>query len=312
MSLFSTQHVYLQKPILDKAADYCLTPYRAFFHGKTVKWENNAPTRSVSHECSLEYEWRVQRLQTLGKIVALVPGLLAGMALKLLALATSSRFYSLYFSYKAYSATPSFTEKPFSAPPLDVRYKQKSITDMHEVCTKQFTTLAFKKDCWNDPDFITSVTSCMNLSWQKAQLLFEKLALNFGNDKEKMAMTLRDQVCQPNYCFPYFSVSITTLYHMARGRYFEDRVEGHTRGNCPVLTRDEQLCFYDPEKPQYQWRKLYNSFCDLLDQYELRERMQRKDARFVNWAIADSVGPESIQPRHTFPDTRPTPSITST
>ncbi|MFI5344707.1 MAG: hypothetical protein ACHQUC_10880, partial [Chlamydiales bacterium] len=258
-------------------------------------------------------------------IVLLVPGLICGIVLKLIAFCAQSTHKDL--------ATARKLLQPFVPPEFkksdsidletfgrDSRIQYKGLKDQVK---------KIGKEIWKDAEFIQEFSVCMENGYKEMILYYQQLKERHHNDPDKMttAMVLRFIQAAPrcnltaeqaealnkedptNYCSKYFFDSITDMYHLARGCCYCEDAKVVEKGKQPEsvkrytqqLSHEDQAPYFTTGTPQYRWRMLYNDFCEMIDRHGLREHLGYKDQRFLHWSVPDTNFVEF----YSSPDTTP-------
>lgn len=256
-------------------------------------------------------------------LILLIPGLIWGVGNKLIAYCFESTRRDLAIANKLLS-------QPFVPPAIDLNIAPGlDVADgqawmKFALMTRKLTS----KEIWKDPAFIQEVSEFMEEAYNVMVIYFNQLETRHNGNRDEMAQVM---VRQPqsylgvsgdklpecikrdttDYCHRYFQGSLTDIYHLARGcQYLVDNpcVEGEMMMRCWSLDTEDQTPYFTTGTPQYRWRMLYNDFCQMLDRYGLREKLNGSDntrgldQRFGNWAKPDTHFVES----YGAPDMRPT------
>lgn len=264
--------------MMERAADQCFAPIRYLFGGRTVEmWDH---TVIEDRQSFTEQEWK----KTAVAIALLVPGLLFGMMAKLVA-------YLLYPSaWRKETVLLHFDHNPYSLDgAISLEVSHARLEKMSDAIKNKMAS----KEAWSNPAFIEEVSTFMEAGFEEIELFYSQLEERHGGDRDKMADEIKNTSI---YTFNYFYDSLTEMYHLARSY---TTIAGNAY-HFSSLTDEDQEPFFDESTPQYRWRELYNSFCQKLDDYDLRARL--KNGRFVNWSIPD----DCFVDEYGFPDTRPT------
>lgn len=294
-------------------ANQCLAPVRYLFRGRevTVLNENELmEQQSFSYPLPRYRESRRDYKKIALAIALLIPGLICGIVLKLIAFCAKSTHQDL--------ATTRKLLQPF-VPPKFNETSSKDLEAFERTLFNEYRDLKEQvfergKEIWKDDAFIQKFSVCIENSYIQMLLYYEQLKERHHNDPDKMttAMVLRfiqaNSRCNltaeqaqalhekdpTNYCSMYFHGSITDMYHFARScSYFENSKEvekGQPAQRMKLnskLSREDQAPYFTTGTPQYRWRMLYNDFCQMIDRHGLREHLGRKDQRFLHWSVPD-------------------------
>ena len=242
-------------------ANLAFSPIRYLFQGRTV--EIYEELVALDRQTYVEKNWKKTALA----VICLVPGFLVGLVAKLV----SYWFTSARLNYKL---TKAFYDEPFVPPVL---IKRISLDDSHTELEKKYDSIYKRmdsKEIWDDLDFIHEVDDFMREAFQEMLLVYDEFESHYGNDKDKMAEAMvRD-------FYKYFHASLAKMYHLARGHAYFVEAEGDSKEEkweFPDLTIEDQKAYFNPQMAQWEWQKLYNTCCQMLDDHGLRERL--KDTR---------------------------------
>ncbi len=280
-----------QPSLLSSAAETCLQPYRYLFNGKSYQIVDK---QIVQEELSFPEK---NYLKTTSAVLAFIPGFIAGTLLRLvetlMGINAESRALIDQFSQREIK----LHQAPENTP---LNEFGKIIGENYE---KVFVKISKTPDIWKDAQFIADFSELMEQNYRYMDLYFKTLAAECKNDP--VAMTER-MIVQPqnrtgkeksklDYSYTFFGFS--TRYHLARGcacqvvpKYSIDPDEPLPLDYAESLTPEQQEPYFNPTKPQYRWRELYNTFCDKVDAYGLRVHLEagRGDQRFSSWSRHDT------------------------
>ena len=288
----------------------CLKPVRYLWgdQGRTIEILNNEIVKDAP-----SFERRTY-LGTALAIAALVPGIILGLLAKAL--------NSLKVSY----ANDMALVKRFLQAEIHLPAAPANISLDHyhaDFCLKMnalYNQIKADERIWQDANFIQECSLVMEDGYAYMELYFRQLATECNHDAKLITeqMILQPQnrgVPGQDYCHTFFLFS--TLYHHVRGCSTQlNRDEwGDAMGigadePMPVRQKDllkeeDQEPYFNPTKPQYRWRQLYNAFCKLVDKNGVRRLLEKPrggDQRFSNWSRPDTHKVRAYY----APDTQPT------
>lgn len=279
---------------LTRLADTCLLPSRYLFNATSIEILNG----EVIQEEPLFPEKNY--LYTAAAIIALVPGILFGTCTRVLAILLCDNAASRAIADQFYQRSIELPQAP----------DQTTLAQYSEATADQTAQILNRiqedRSIWQDPQFIQDFSTVMENAYRYTEIYFRQLAAECNNNPAAMKnkMILQPQNRQPgdtsqDYSHTFFHIS--KLYHLARGCY--SRVSPETAQNWGYLPHEEapmrpqiplpldkQEPYFNPTKPQYQWRQLYNTFCEKVDQAGLRPLLEAQggDRRFSNWSKPDT------------------------
>lgn len=291
---FNTEILSDQSSLAEQLAHHCFAPIRYLYHGRTIEiWKQTVIEARQSYP---EKDWK----KTAAAVAFLVPGLLLGIMAKLLVYLDPS-------AWRRDTAILTFDQDPH--PLTGIISLEVSHARLEKLAADIKNRMTDKK-VWSDPMFVEQVSAFMEAAYDEMELYYSHLEKKAGGDRDKMAATMQgayddeETADSADYTFTYFYDSLTEMYHLARS-YASITASPDQRGrkvfHFSPLTAFEEEPFFEPGTFQYRWRELYNSFCQKLDEYDLKDRLG--DGRFANWSQPDDCSVDF----YGFPDTRPTP-----
>ncbi len=288
----------------------CLKPVRYLFgdRGRTIEIINNEIVKDAP-----SFERRTY-LGTALAIAALIPGIILGLLAKALN------------SLRVSDANDRALVRRFLQAEILLPVAPANITlaQYHaDFCLKMnalYNQIKADERIWQDANFIHECSLAMEDGYTYMDLYFRQLAKECNGDAK---LIVEQMILQPqnrmvpgqDYCHTFFL--FTTLYHHARGcstQMDREKWEGAMGIGAdeamPVREKDQldevdQEPYFNPTKPQYRWRQLYNAFCKLVDKNGVRRLLEQPrvgDQRFSNWSRPDM----HEVPAYYAPDTKPT------
>jgi hypothetical protein len=307
--VFNTAISSEDSPSFEHLANTCFTPVRYLFRGRTIEILDKKIVQERISFPQYDKTW----IKTASAVAFLVPGILLGLVAKFLSYAFSS-------ARSNFQITREFDLQPFTPPTLSDAEMQTSLEDSYRKLSPLYLAIIKKmgsKDIWKDDAFIKDVTVFMEESYKTMLIYFSQLsARHHGNPKKMAEVMIRQNFRSAEerkedltvYSYPYFYESLTDMYHIARscpGLMPSPWEEGEQTFDFPSpLTEENQKPYFNPQNVQYRWRQLYNRFCQMLDDHQLRGYLNDRrsgDSRFVNWANPDVGYVEYFG----FPGTKP-------
>lgn len=291
--MFLTEEIVNQNnySYLRNLENYALKPVRYLFDGRTIEILNDEIVKDSPSFDKKSY------LGIAFAIAVLIPGLILGVLAK-----------ALNIFDKQYAKDKDLT-KNFFAKKVDLPTTPENQTFAEyylDFCHRSAVMNQVQEDevIWKDKQFIDEFSQLMEDGYRCMKLYFQELYQKHGSDVHSM---MKDMIVQPqnrdvagqDYSYTFFV--FTTLYHQARGCAVRlDRQKWKdVMGICddemmPLqpkasLTEEDQEPYFNPTKPQYRWRQLYNAFCDFLDKNGLRSQLEgvEGDDRFSKWSRPD-------------------------
>ncbi len=293
---------------LTRLADTCLLPSRYLCNAASIEILNG----EVIQEEPLFPEKNY--LYTAAAIIALVPGIIFGTFTRLLAVLLGDNAMSRTIADQFYKRSIQLPQVP--AGTTLAQYSQATTDQTTQILNR----IQEDRAIWQDPQFIQDFTTVMENAYRYTEIYFRQLAAECNNDpaamKDRMILqpqNRRSGDTSQDYSHTFFH--ITKLYHLARGcnsritREMAERWGYLPHEEAPMrpeqpLPLVKQEPYFNPTKPQYQWRQLYNTFCDKVDQAGLRSLLEANggDGRFSKWSKHDT---HKVS-HYVFPDTLPT------
>lgn len=291
-----------------KAENVCFTPIRYLFNGRTYEILNGNIVRDAPSFSKRSY------VGVALAIITLIPGLIFGLIAKV--------FNSLQKNTAENKAlVKQFTQQKIQLPvvPPDMNFSQYS----HAFFLKMDPIIdQIQSDgaLWKNEKFVQEFSELMEDGYRYMELYFREVSEKCNHDVKKMyeMMVLQPQNRKgPGQDYSHTFFIFSRLYHYARGCSTRlDRAKWAPRMGIgedeamPLrtkarLTQEDQEPYFNPTKPQYRWRQLYNTFCSMLDKNNLRSQFEKEnggDTRFSNWSCPDI---KEILSYHS-PDTLPT------
>jgi len=257
-------------------------------------------------------------LGTVAAIAALIPAFIIGVVVKLFAV-----LFTKYSEDKA--LVEQFFQREIRLPEAPTGITLEAFRGQIALQAEPvLARIGSEESIWQDEGFIQEYSQVLEEYFTFMQLYFKDLEEESHHDVQAM----RDRmIVQPqnrasrgfdingqDYSYSFFPFS--SLYHFARScaiRY--DRAEYASQmgigddEEMPLrekfeLTEADQEPYFNPTKPQYRWRQLYNAFCAKVDENGLRSLLESRDGdtRFSNWSRPDLV----MVKNYYNPDTMPT------
>lgn len=293
-------------------ANTALKPLRSLFDGTTIEILNDHIVRQES-----SFYEETDYLTTAIAIATLIPGYIVGVLFRALAV-----YFDRYAEDRA--LVNQFYQRPAPLPisPSGVTLAEfsQSFNTKREAVLDRIDT---DKAIWQDPTFIQDISLVMEEGYKYMDVYFRQIREEGGHAvneiKDLMLLQSRGRESgstDQNYAFIFFAFS--TFYHLARccvTRLHESERQGRCRyipleQKMPLrpqntLTNRDEEPYFNPTKPQYRWRELYNAFCTKIDDINgLRSLLEQSGSgrRYSNWSHPDL----QKNPLFYYPDTIPT------
>ncbi|MBS0616107.1 MAG: hypothetical protein JSR58_06110 [Verrucomicrobia bacterium] len=294
---------------LSSAAETFLQPYRYLFNGKSYEILDG---QIIQEELSFPEK---NYMRTAAAVVAFIPTFFAGVLLRFVENLFNINPESRALLEQFYARKVEFPQAP----------NDRELNDFYDevagLYNNVFRRIEQTPDIWNNEQIINDFSQAMEKGYQFMDLYFKKLAQECEKNPNEMKRRMieqsqnfpPDKQNQQEYARIFFMFPL--YYKMARGwsyKYYTPGIflNAEAARNYVVdpskleircareLTQEQNRPYFNPTKPQYRWRELYNAFCDKLDAYGLREA---RDTRFDNYSRHDTKKVTSV-----WLDTTPT------
>lgn len=279
---------------LNNFTNACFKPFRYLFNGRTVEILNGEIVRDAPSYSQKSF------LKTVLAIITLVPGLIVGLAVRL--------FEKLTKRYKdGVSKVEAFDKKGPTYP--DSLTAGAKIQSFHSIVKSRMQSaidqIGQNPDIWESKEFIAEVNHNMAEGYRLMDLYFRTLSDVCSSDAKKMAdeMTITPDKRVDDYSGEDFSKTFftyTAFYHNVRASVVRYEATDENRkklevsqsepmpfkldGSIPKALREP---YFNPTKPQYQWRVWYNGFCGMLDSTGVRKHLAALDKKYTDWSKPD-------------------------
>lgn len=308
---------------LKRVEGFLLLPTRYLFNGHTIKiihvsssdviWDapsfNEKPWNALNKK-----EKAIRCIKVAVAIALLIPSFITGSALKLFNCKIDQWYdidHQLGYNYlenrAIYILTTNVT-RTFSD-------YQNELNEKFNLIWKQIED----ETIWSKPEFINQVSDAMDVGHRYMIAYFQDLTNEVGTDAKLKAQRM---IIQPQMQkepgkqdFSHSFFLLSRLYHMARGvaaplshEYGpaigiepDERMPIHPKSK---LTLEDQEPYFNPTKPQFQWRRIYNNFCAMVDKDHLRTYLEGRDGddRYSKWSKPDL----NLVEDYPYPGTLPT------
>ncbi len=281
--MFTTAYDYDAKSSVDKVADFFLNPCRYFFGGRRVVIIRDFPA------CEKHYTEQRGIDITIAKLAILIPSTIIGIGLKYVAYWTSPLLRDIHTHVTELEKHPGFLPESFKEPKWNYDFPRKTWDELQKNISLENTECTSKEE-WKKTSVISEHSKRMERAYQVAHVIFCDLR-SLDDETEGKSITEKYLTSKNRRSWAIALATISEIYNHARGHYL------NYIHDYPGLSRNDQLPFYDPSKPQYQWRMLYNSICE--DFYKLgikNTELQSffKIDRLSHKSIVICMNPESI------------------
>lgn len=181
-------------------------------------------------------------------------------------------------------------EMPFAAPHYEL-LNNISQTQSHQTFLDlsdrwiAFISKLKSADCWENPAVRLECSQFIEDAYKEMYLLFQHAAKVANRDPERMAHIMFELTpVGDNNSRGFFYRSITSMYFSARLSLYYFKKEDNGRYtkvypdlNSGLVSWSQSKSFFTPSTPEYRWRRLYNSACDLIDAYPgLRKALSKQ------------------------------------
>jgi hypothetical protein len=292
--------------LLRTVENTCLKPVRYLFKGRTIEILNDQIIKDEPSFGPRTY------LGMALAIATFIPGLIFGILAKALNSLGNRYRNDQAFLKQFLHVKPSLP----SAPAMTLDAYLQNFWPKIDALRNQIKD---DEAIWKDGGFIQECSQIMEEGYASMELYFRQLAKECNSDpvlmKEQMIMQPQNrETPSQDYSHTFFIFS--KLYHQARScatqldrKTWADPMGMGDHEPMPIrekefLTEEDQEPYFNPTKPQYRWRQLYNAFCDLVDKYGVRSHLEKRggDTRFSNWSHPDTQKVFGFY----YPDTLPT------
>ncbi|MBS0656587.1 MAG: hypothetical protein JSR46_12480 [Verrucomicrobia bacterium] len=326
---------YQDKPFLDVVGDACKNASAFFLGMRKITVVGADVIRDEQTSKGIHFVKHNSLLTTFTKIFMAIGEFFSSLAQK------DDRVKEIY------NTANTHTERSFI--PEIVQDDTFSLSESHQELARLFnaaiSNFKEKKD-WSNPEYIQQVDVAMEHAFKETMFMLSEAVRRAENDPKRATELLikqRGDTEDNLYAYKFFRGSIVRLYHEARANHvtfetesFKKMIEylkvnsptmvdfakqnewwfrtdhdSYVYGNDLPLEPEDQEPYFNPQKPQYRWRMLYNHVREKINEYGLKEHLKRSDTRFLNWskrdlaAVTKEAGRDQVFFNST-PDTTPT------
>jgi|GEM_PF-6152530 len=317
---FNCEMVGSHVPSAERLKGICFRPLHYFCDGKTYTWERDEVS---SRERS--YKGYYGEASPLQMAVLIVPGMIVGTIAAVVALAQwyfQGKLPALRILLKEEVMIHNFINQDFKKrdqeTPHDIpKYTLPdnfSINVFHQGIQTEWSAFlkshfsktshnitktkpGYREPAWAKEDTIQAFDSLIKKAHQKTHLIFQQVAKEAKGNPQTMAKLLANQHVWSdgqgeNYCLSFFYAGMVEMYKHVREpnlisiindyQYYQPLSRNYYSDFIP------DKLFFIPGTMQYNWRRLYNDVCALIDQYPgLRGALEKEENRYLTNLCAD-------------------------